>query len=96
MLKKYDELTEEQKSMVHLMYSDKDTVQMYLYNFEGDKYRGRQYNPPEGETKDGIHFGRLHIEVEPKEEKEEDKDKLPEKMIDTEPVKKVSRKSKKK
>lgn len=49
MLKKYDELTEEEKKKVTLMYSDKDTVQMYLYNFdEHGNYHGRQYIPPVG------------------------------------------------
>jgi len=75
------------------MYSDKDTVQMYLYNFEGDNYRGRQYAPP---------VGRLHNEpIEEKLAKSESKTEpiaeVKEEITGkTEPVKKVSRKSKKK
>lgn len=49
MLKKFDELTEEQQKLCYLMYSDKDTVTQYLYNFDDKgKYIGRQYTPPVG------------------------------------------------
>ena len=69
MLKKYKELTAEQKKQVSVMYSDPGVLEQYLYNFdENGNYHGRQYNPPEGETEGGIHFGRLHIELEDKKE----------------------------
>lgn len=47
MLKKYDELDDKQKKLVTLMYTDQSTVHMYLYNFEGENYRGRQFIPSE-------------------------------------------------
>ena len=88
MLKKYSELTEEQQKKVGLMYSDKDTVGMYLYNFDehGD-YHGRQYAPPSGKDEKMGVFGTIHAEStvldkeetkeveEVKEEVKEDKPK---------------------
>ena len=49
MLKKYSELTEEEKKKVSIMYSDQETVQHYLYNFDDKgQYHGRQFAPKEG------------------------------------------------
>ena len=43
MLKKYSELSEEQQKLVHLMYSTKETLEQFLYNFDDKgKYIGRQ------------------------------------------------------
>ena len=63
-LYKYSELNDEQKKLVSVMYTDfeEDTADQYLYNFDGDKYSGRQYAPPSGKTKDGIPFGTIHAE----------------------------------
>lgn len=45
-LKKYSELSEEQKKRVHVMYSNPVNLEMYLYNFdEHNKYHGRQFLP---------------------------------------------------
>lgn len=47
MLKKFDELTDEEKGKVQVMYSDLSNLKMYLYNFDKDGgYHGRQYTPP--------------------------------------------------
>ena len=44
MLKKYSELTAEQQKLVHLMYSTKETLEQFLYNFDDKgKYIGRQF-----------------------------------------------------
>lgn len=49
MLKKYSELTKEQKSKVQVMYSDPSNLEMYLYNFdENGNYHGRQFTPEMG------------------------------------------------
>ena len=70
-LKKYDELTDIEKAKVHVMYSDLTTVTQYLYNFDKDKYLGRQYTPPSGkDEKVGI-FGTIHAEPLISEELEE-------------------------
>jgi len=97
-------LTEAEQKLVSLMYSDRDTVQMYLYNFEGDKYVGRQTyvpNTPYGtEQKEVVSVGKFHLtkdtpaEIE-KKSVEEDKP-VEEVKGKTEPVKKVQRKAKKK
>jgi len=57
MLKKYSELTEEEKKKVFIMFSDQTTVEMYLYNFDKDGgFHGRQYTPPSGkDEKVGIY-----------------------------------------
>ena len=47
-LKKYNELTKEEQEKVKVMYSDLTTVEQYLYNFDKDKYRGRQSVPVAG------------------------------------------------
>ena len=60
-LKKYNELTKEEQEKVKVMYSDLTTVEQYLYNFDKDKYLGRQYHP-QGMT---IHAEPL-VEDEPK------------------------------
>jgi hypothetical protein len=87
MLKKYDELTKEQKEKVKVMYSDLDTLKQYLYNFDDNgKYTGRQYTPPEGETKSGIHFGSIHFTKDEPIEKENEQE------IKIKSVKKVSKK----
>lgn len=77
-LKKYDELTREQQARVSVMYSDKNTVTQYLYNFDNQgNYHGRQYAPPVGT----IHAeapepsGKVMLEkpeVKPAEEKPEE------------------------
>lgn len=77
-LLKYSELTEEQKKLVALMYSDLTNQEQYLYRFDGDKYSGRQYVPPSGVTKDGIPFGSIHNE--PVEETKE-VEKQPERKV---------------
>ena len=62
-LKKYDELTKEQRAKVQVMYSDLTTLVQHLYNFDdnGD-YKGRQYVPPSGkDEKVGI-FGTIHAQ----------------------------------
>lgn len=80
-LKKYDELTEAQQKLVWVMYSDKDTVSQYLYNFEGDAYKGRQFIPSK------------HTVIE----KDVVKSVLEEpKVEEVKEVKKVTRKTKKK
>ncbi len=49
MLKKFEELTEEQQKLVYLMYSDNETVKNYLYNFDDKgRYTGRQFAPETG------------------------------------------------
>lgn len=46
-LKKYDELTQEQKDKIKVMYSDPSMPEQYLYNFdENGNYHGRQYAHP--------------------------------------------------
>ncbi len=62
MLKPYSELTAEQKKLVEIMYSDHSNLEMYSYNFDGEKYTGRQYAPPSGKTKSGVPFGTIHAE----------------------------------
>lgn len=92
MLKKYDELTEAEQKLVSLMYSDKDTVHMYLYNFEGDRYVGRQFIPSPDTNVIADKVTVFHNE--PYLPEEEDK---PEELTGkTQPVKKVQRKTKKK
>jgi hypothetical protein len=57
MLKKYSELTKEQKIQIGAMYSDPSIPEAYLYNFdENGNYHGRQYAPPSGiDNKVGIY-----------------------------------------
>lgn len=81
-LKKYDDLTGEQREKVRVMYSDQETVQHYLYNFdENGNYHGRQFTP---ET------GVIHAESTVKEVVEKVKEEV------KEVVKKVTPKKKKK
>lgn len=62
-LKKYDELTEAEKQKVKVMYSDQSTVQNYLYNFDGEKYIGRQfYIPEQKDEKFDFPTGTVHAE----------------------------------
>lgn len=79
-LKKYSQLTEHEKKLVAVMYSDQSNLDHYLYNFDGEKYSGRQYAPPEGvivaegveSTKqeetpiDSTALEKIEIEYEPK------------------------------
>jgi len=47
MLKKYNELTDEEKKRVSVMYANLTNQGQYLYNFGDDgHYHGRQYAPP--------------------------------------------------
>ena len=47
MLKKYNELTDEEKERVKVMYSNLTSQSQYLYNFDDNgHYSGRQYAPP--------------------------------------------------
>lgn len=102
MLKKYDELTEKEQKLVSIMYSDQNTVQNYLYNFEGEKYIGRQFYIPPEKTKEGLIVGTVHAEPLVKEEiklqdSQVDFDNELKKEEVKEPVKKVAkRKSAKK
>ena len=65
MLKRYDELTAEQKKLVALMYSDHETLAQFRYNFDDKgKYIGRQFMP---ET--GIIHAESIVPDEPKDEK---------------------------
>ena len=99
-LKKYSELTEAEKGRVKVMYSDLTNQEQYLYDFDNNgEYHGRQYAPPSGkDEKTGLPFGTIHAEskfpdlkvVEPEEEK------LPESLVETQPVKKTRGKAKKK
>ena len=99
-LKKYSELTEEQKEKVKVMYSDLTDQEQYLYDFDNNgEYHGRQYTPPSGkDEKTGLPYGTIRAEskfpdlkvVEPEEEK------LLENLVDTQPVKKTRGKAKKK
>ena len=94
-LKKYSELTEAQRKLVHVMYSNRDTVQMYLYNFEGDKYVGRQTYVPDVPT-ELAHLGSFHLTKDTPEEIEKKDEAEDIHTGKTEPVKKVQRKTKKK
>ena len=63
-LKQYKELTEKEKKLVTVMFSDQTTVEQYLYNFDNDgKYLGRQYAP------EGSVYNEPLVEEEIKEEK---------------------------
>jgi hypothetical protein len=57
MLKKYSELTKEQKEQIKAMYSDPSVPEAYLYNYDDNGvYHGRQYAPPSGkDEKVGIY-----------------------------------------
>ena len=57
MLKKYSELTKEQKEQIKVMYSDPSIPEAYLYNYDDNgNYHGRQYAPPSGkDEKVGIY-----------------------------------------
>ena len=61
-LKKYSELTEQEKKLVAVMYSDQSNLEHYLYNFDGEKYSGRQYAPPSGKDEKVGLFGTIHAE----------------------------------
>ena len=73
-LKKYDELSDIEKAKVHVMYSDLTTVEQYLYNFDKDKYLGRQYVPPSGKDEKAGLFG--SIRNDPLVEEKEDEPKV--------------------
>lgn len=99
-LKKYDELTEVEKEKVKVMYSDLTDQSQYLYNFDNNgEYHGRQYTPPSGVDEKVGMYGVLYPEStfpDLKVTEESEKEKLPEKLVDTQLVKKTRSKAKKK
>jgi hypothetical protein len=97
-LKTYDELTPEQKEKVKVMYSDQNTVKMYLYNFDDKGYHGRQYAPPTGKDEEVGIYGTIVAEstvVPAQGEVQDEIDKKLEKMREQKKAKLTPRKSKK-
>ena len=93
-LKKFDELTEDEKKQISYMYSDLTSQEQYLYNFDDNgKYVGRQYEPPAGETKEGLHFGRIRIT---KDESVKEDETIVEKRLNNFPPTEVKSKGKSK
>lgn len=97
MLKKYEELTDEEIKKVSLMYSNHDTLAMFLYNFdEHGNYHGRQtYVPPV--TKEVAHVGSFHLTKDTPAEIEEKsvEEDVKEEVVEKKEVKKPRAKSQK-